>query len=59
MLKDNVERKLIMKMAEIAKEYVEPYDNMDRSPEVQKNAWREVKYDTYKELLLEYWGYKK
>lgn len=59
MLKDKMEREIITRMARIAQEYVEPYDNMDRSPEVMKNNQREIAYDTLKDLLLTMWGVKK
>ena len=57
-LDNEMERKLIQKMASICVEYYEPYDSQDRCEEAQRNAERRVKYNTYKELLLEMWGIK-
>lgn len=57
-LKDKMERTIIQKMATIAAEYVEPYDDQDRSPAVQKNSERTIKYNLYKDLLLELWDLK-
>lgn len=51
-----MERLLIEKMAGLCNQYYEPYDSMDRSPEVQKNRELEIKYNTYKDLLLILWG---
>ena len=55
-MKNEFERELIIKMAKLCEEYVEPYDSMDRSPEVRENYTREVKYNVYKELFLEMQG---
>lgn len=55
---DKMEMSLIQKMAKLANEYVEPYDDMDRSPEVQRNYARKIEYDIYKDLLLEIWEKK-
>ena len=54
-LENKMERTLIQKMAEICKEYYTPYDDMDRCREAQLNAERKIKYNTYKDLLLELW----
>ena len=55
---DKMEMFLIQKMAKLANEYVEPYDYMDRNPEVQRNYARKMEYDIYKDLLLEIWEKK-
>lgn len=54
-LENKMERKLIQKMADICKEYYEPYDSQDRCQEALKNSDRKIKYQCYKELLLELW----
>ena len=55
-LENKLERKLIEKMAQLCQEYYVPYDSMDKCKEVDKNKERSIKYQTYKELLLEMWG---
>lgn len=57
-LENKFERNLIEKMAQICHEYYEPYDCMDKCDEVNKNKERKIKYQIYKELLLEMWGVK-
>ena len=58
-LENELERKLIEKMAQLCQEYYVPYDSMDKCDEANKNKERKIKYQTYKELLLEMWGMQK
>ena len=58
MMKDVIERKLIIKMAELCEQWYEPYDEIE-SRTCTRNNEIKIKYDTYKELLLEHWGIEK
>lgn len=56
MLEDEMTRTLIIKMADICKEYYEPYDSEDRCEEAKRNRDREIKFNIYKDLLIEHWN---
>lgn len=49
-LENEAERYLIIKMAELAKQWKEPHDDEDRE-QMRKNAPLEDKYEVYKEML--------
>lgn len=51
-LKNPVARKLIIRMAELAQTWKEPYDSMDRDTQMH-NLPLEQKWDFYVELLDE------
>ena len=51
-LKNETERYLIIKMAEQAEQWEEPYDDMDRE-QMLKNKPFEMKYELYKDVFKE------
>ena len=57
-MKNEMERNLVMKMAKLCEQWYEPYDEIERR-NCTKNKEITIKYDVYKELLLELWGIKK
>lgn len=48
---DSMDRILIIKMAELAKEYKKPYDDMDREASANNSALKE-KWGIYRDLLV-------
>ena len=56
MLRDKTERYIIEKMAEISKEYYEPYDLEDRTNE-KKNEKLNIQYEIYKQMLKDLYNF--
>lgn len=54
MIQDKLEQKLIHQMALMQDKYYKPFDEMDSSHAFINREF-EIKYETYKEILLELW----